>query len=271
MNKIAINGATTMPYKLEDEIRAAAEAGFSGVEIWWDKIVAYCDSHHSLKLKSLLDENNIKPIGLCPFAFSPFRNQNKYRKTFQQGLKVADEIGCSLLTICPDFKPVSLSKEEALNKLAGELDFFAESASEYQIKLAVEPIGGHTLIPGPMEALELIQRTKSAENIGIVMDTFHYMRSVVSPETVRKIPVEKLYIVHVNDSEDGYVEELADKNRLYPLEGKIDLRGYMKALNDIRYDGYYSVELFRPEYWEEPVAAICEKAFASANNMMKLK
>jgi len=32
--KSCINGATTMPYSLEEDIRSAGEAGFERVEIW---------------------------------------------------------------------------------------------------------------------------------------------------------------------------------------------------------------------------------------------
>ena len=55
--KSCINGATTMPYTLEQDIVAAAQTGFEGLEIWWDKLATYLENYSTDELKQLLAEH----------------------------------------------------------------------------------------------------------------------------------------------------------------------------------------------------------------------
>lgn len=262
--KLAINGATTMKYSLEDDIKAASKAGFEGIEIWWDKVVKYLTQHSGTDLLNELKKHHVAPAGICPFLVSPFRDTGELRAEFKKALGIAEMIQCDLITVCPDYRPMGMSVEDGLNCHAREFAWYAGLALEKGIRLAIEPIGCHTLIPGPKEALKLIEAAGNGENLGIVLDTFHYARSGVTEQEIRDIPVEKLFIVHVNDSEEGMAEELQDKNRLYPFEGCLDLKYYKRLLKEIHYEGYCSVEVFRTEYWEQDIKVINERAFRSA-------
>lgn len=265
----ALNGATSMKHPLEIEVTAAAAAGFEGLELWWDKVVSYLESNSINDLSMLLKENNVKAIGICPFAFSPYRDTDECRQDIHQGLKIAAEIGCGMLTICGYGRPIQISREEASCKFAEELKLLSEMAAKYDIKLAIEPVSGNTVFQNPLDTLQVIELAGNPENLGTLVDTFHYSRVGVSLDIVRKIPLEKMYIVHINDSIEGEGESLTDADRLYPTEGVLDLNGYMKALRDVGYDGYLSVEVFRREYWEEDIKTICNRAKAGYDAMVK--
>lgn len=260
--KSCLNGATTMPYSLEQDVAAAARAGFEGLEIWWDKLVVYLDKHSPGDLKQLLDSSGVNAAGICPLRIWPFRDSEPARLEFRDAVQIAPQIGCELLAVCPDFQPARLSREEALAIHAKELSDMARLAADNGIRLTLEPIGGHTLVPGPSEALQLIEMAGAPANVGILMDTFHYFRSGVSDEAIESIPLDKLDIVHVNDCEDGALNELTDAQRLYPTLGVIPAR-QLSILKDRGYDGYLSVEIFRPEYWEQPIEAIAGKAYTT--------
>lgn len=266
----AINGATTMPYGLCEDIVSAAQAGISGVELWWDKIETYLESEPASSLAALLDEKGVVPAGICPFPVSPFRNTLENRSRFQLALDVAEAISCTLLTVCPEFCPMDTDPEEAKSRLADEFRWYAAAAAEYGIRLAIEPISRHTLVRGPVEALRIIELAGEPENLGLLIDTFHYSCSCVRSEEIRRIPREKLYIVHLNDSRNGMREELTDADRLYPTEGCIDLKTFMTDLRAIGYDGFLSVELFNRAYWQEPIGEICRKARESYERVLRL-
>ena len=259
--KSCINGATTMPYTLEQDIVEASKAGFEGLEIWWDKLQKYLENNSVEDLRELLSESNIEPVAICPLLIWPFRDTEPARIAFKEAVNLAPKIGCTTLIACPDFQPARMTRDEAMAIHAKELTSLAEIAAENNLRLAIEPIGGHTLVPGPTEALELIKLAGSPTNVGIMMDTFHYFRSQVSDEEITAIPVDKLYIVHVNDCEDIPLNELTDANRLYPLLGVIPLVKKLSILQNIGYQGYLSVEIFRPEYWEKPINEIVTNSF----------
>ena len=54
-----INGATTMPYTLEQDLEAAAKAGFEAVEIWSRKLDTYLETHSVEALKERLDQHQL--------------------------------------------------------------------------------------------------------------------------------------------------------------------------------------------------------------------
>lgn len=266
----AINAATTMPYSLREEIPAMGKAGIAGVELWWSKIEDFLKTESVEALSELLKENGVKPVGICPFPVSPFRDTQEKRDMFLRALEVCRAIGCELLTVCPEFCPINVKPEEAFKLLADEMSFFAQTADGYGVKLAIEPISRHTLVKGPLQALALIEAAGAPDNLGLLIDTFHYSCSAIPSEEIRAIPAEKLYIVHVNDCAAGMREELCDADRLYPTEGYIDLAAMMADIRATGYDGYLSVELFNREYWKEPAELICRKAKDSCEALMKL-
>lgn len=265
--KSCVNGATTMPYTLEADILAAANAGFEGLEIWWDKLVAYLRDHSTSELQQLLTDTGLMPVSICPLRIWPFRDSEPARREFREAIQLAPQIGCDLLAVCPDFQPARLTREEALAIHAKELADMARLAAENGIRLTIEPIGGHTLVPGPTEALQLIEMAGAPANVGILMDTFHYFRSGVSDIEIQAIPLDKLDIIHVNDCEDGALNELTDAHRLYPTHGVIPAR-QLSILKDKGYEGYLSVEIFRPEYWEGAIDEIMEKAYATLGELI---
>lgn len=265
-----INGATTMNYNLTQEVKAASKAGFEGGEIWWDKAKKYLEEHSISEMKTLLSANDFKPYAICPFLVSPFRRTEELRAEFIKALNVASGIGCGLLTICPDFQPINMTHGQAVKMLVDEFKWYSIQAKKLNIRLAIEPIGRHTLVAGPDDALWIIRLAGDPDNLGILIDTFHYMRSQISIEELNRIPPEKLFIVHVNDSEYGAIDELNDSNRLFPTEGYIDLRATMRVLKALQYDGAYSVEVFRPEYWALPIEEITDRAYRSLRKLMKL-
>lgn len=266
----AINGATSMNHPLEVEIPAAAAAGFEGLELWWDKVVDYVERYSVDELEALLKRENMKAIGICPFAFSPFRDTEICRKDIQNGLEIASRIGCTMLTICAYGRPVEFGWRQAAEKYAEELKVLSQMAARYGVQLAIEPVSGNTIFAGPTATLEVIRMAGSPGNLGTLVDTFHYSRMGIELEDVCAMPKEKIFVVHINDSAAGEAESLADPDRLYPTEGVLDLTGYMDALRAVEYDGYLSVEVFRREYWEEDIDTICRRAKAGYDKMVNL-
>ena len=87
------------------------------------------------------------------------------------------------------------------------------------------------------------------------------LTAVVSPpEEVKSIPAEKLLLVHVSDCENRPKDELENTHRLYPGEGVIPLRDYLGALKETGYEGFLSIEIFRPDHWKDSQEGIIKNA-----------
>lgn len=266
--RTCINEATTMPYSLEEDVISASKAGFEGIELWVDKVKKYLESHSVNELKTLLEENRIKPASICPFFLNSFGDVDASIKSIEWGARIAREIDCDMLLVCPDVPPKELSHSEAVRKAGDSARRCAEIAKSYGVKLAIEPLGMHPFVPGPKEALEIIE-TANHNSLGLIIDTFHYYKSGVTLEDIEAIPIEKLLLVHINDCEDLPRKVLTDKNRLYLGLGVIPLKEILKILSKKGYRGFLSVEIFRDEYWEKPIDDITRESFESLQNLLR--
>jgi 2-keto-myo-inositol isomerase len=95
---------------------------------------------------------------------------------------------------------------------------------------------------------------------------YHFYAGGSSMEDLARVPIDHLLVVHLNGCEDLPKDQLTDAHRLYPGEGAIPSVDILTALRDRGFDGIVSIEIFRPEYWEQDprhVAATArEKALA---------
>lgn len=262
-----INGATTMPYTLEQDLAAAEKAGFEGVEIWSRKLDTYLESHSVDGLKELLDQHHLKVAALCPYSLIGFSDNRGSIIAIRNAAEIAKKINCPTLLVCGDAAPAGTDKEAAYDAMANIACTYADWAEEHGVKIAIEPLGRHPLIPGPKEAMEILDRAEH-ESLGLMMDTFHYYKSGVDLDAIRQIPVEILLVVHVNDCENRPLEELNDKHRVYMGEGVIPLKPILNLLKEKGYDGALSVEIFRDEYWAQPVDVISAASKSALDRLM---
>lgn len=262
-----INGATTMPYSLEQDLEAAAKAGFDAVEIWSRKLDAYLQDHGTAELKARLDAHGLRVASLCPYGLVGFSENSKELDSIEHAAEVAAAIECPVLLVCADAPPDGMDREEAYDTMAAAAGAYAERADARGVKIAIEPLGRHPFIPGPREVLEVIERAGHG-SLGLMVDFFHYYKSGVPLDDMRAIPTELLLIVHVDDCEDLPPADLTDQHRVYMGEGVLPLKDMMGVLREKGYSGALSVEIFREEYWKKDPVKISVAAKAAYARMM---
>jgi 2-keto-myo-inositol isomerase len=258
------NGATSRPYPLEEDLRAAAAAGFSLVELWGEKFESFFSHHELADLKALLHQNNLRvaAIDLVALDYSQPENVEQAVSRARYLGEIAQAVGCDLLLLCSWGDLHGRSKEEGIDLVAEYLWPVCTAAAEFGCRLAIEPLGGHALIPGCREALAIIERARQP-NLGLMWDFFHYHKSGVSLEEIRRIPLDRLWLVHVDDAPDLPRETLQDPDRVYPGDGAMPLPSYFQVLREMGYNGPISVELFNQEYYQQPIDEIARNAYQS--------
>jgi sugar phosphate isomerase/epimerase len=78
--RLGFNGATSMNYDLETDIRLAQKAGFELLEIWAAKLNKYLEASSLESLKQLFEEANIKPYSINSIEFITFKEGEDYEK-----------------------------------------------------------------------------------------------------------------------------------------------------------------------------------------------
>ncbi len=127
-------------------------------------------------------------------------------------------------------------RPELREELAEEwlLDALRECAARNPaVRLAVEPINRYetNLINTVASGLRLVERV-GAENVGLLLDTFHMNIEEASIAASITCSGGKLFHFHI-----------ADSNRWHPGAGHTDFRAILGALDRISYQGFLSAEI----------------------------
>ncbi len=271
--KIAMNGATTMRADLETDIRAASAAGFDLIEIWAAKMREFLKNNSVADLKKLLEENNIEPYSINSIEHITFRNAEDYAKIkaeTEEFSGIAGEINCPYVVVVPGKMPENAGEEEIIEESVKVLNELADIAEKYGVGLAFEFLGQADCSVQTLDLDKKIIEKVNRKNVGLVIDTFHFYAGNSTLEAIETLDPEKLFIFHINDAEDLPKTDLTDAHRLYPGEGILPIKEIKKRFDKIGYDRMVSIEIFRPEYWNQDPFEVARKAKAATEKVLGL-
>lgn len=264
--KIALNGATTMHADLPTDIKAAGAAGYDLVEIWAAKLREYLKTNTPADLKNLFAENNVSPYSINSIEHITFRTPEDYNEIqaeCRELSSIASEIGCPYIVVVPGKLPENASEDHIINESARVLNELGDIASEYGVSLAFEFLGQTDCSVQTLDLAKTIVEKVDRDNIGLVIDTFHFYAGNSSFEAIETLDPAKLFIFHINDAEDLPKETLTDAHRLYPGTGILPIRQMKAAFDRIGYNRMVSIEIFRPEYWNQDPYEVARLARAA--------
>lgn len=250
--KIALNGATTMHADLETDIKAASKAGYDLLEIWASKLRKFLETRTPADLKALLAEHNLKPWSINSIEHVSFRSAEDYaeiKAECEELSQIAGEIGCPYIVVVPGKLPENATEEEIIEGSVSVLTELGQIAEKYGVSLAFEFLGQTDCSVQTLDLAKKIVDKVDRENIGLVIDTFHFYAGNSTIGAIDALDPKKLFIFHINDAENLPKETLTDAHRLYPGTGILPIREIKAAFDRIGYDRMVSIEIFRPEYW----------------------
>jgi 2-keto-myo-inositol isomerase len=265
--KLALNGATTMKADLETDIRAAAEAGFDYLEIWAAKLRRFLASKTTEQLRELFHEHGLKPYSINSIEHVTFRDASAHAQLLRECeelCRVARDVDCPYIVVVPSPLPEGKDRSDVIEESARVLDELGRMAEGFNVSLAFEFLGQPRCSVQTLALAEEIVRETARENVGLVIDSFHFYAGGSTLESIERLDAQRLFIFHINDAEDRPREELQDSHRLLPGLGILPLKEIVGALHDIGYDRVTSVEIFRPEYWERDPFELAREAHKAA-------
>lgn len=252
--KICFNEATTMKYStLEKDLEFCEKFGYDLIEIRLDKLKDYLVDHTVEDLVEFFNNSKLKPFAFNALEFITFRDVEGYqqiKEDLNYLCQVGEKINCKKIVVVPTFDIGGYSKQEIKEESIRVLNELADMAESFNVKLAYEFVGYPNCSVNTFGQTYDIIQAVDRENVGMVLDCFHFHAMGSRIEDLKKADPNKIFIFHIDDSEDLPVGALRDDKRLWPGEGAIDLDAILSTLKEIGYNHMVSVELFRPEYWE---------------------
>ena len=261
--KIALNGATTMHADLSTDILAASAAGYDLLEIWSAKLYKYLETKSTADLKAELAAANLEPYSINSIEHITFRNEADYAKIKAECellSQVASEIGCPYIVVVPGKLPTDATKESIIEESVRVLTELSDIAGNHGVSLAFEFLGQTDCSVQTLDLCNEIVEKVGRDNVGNVIDSFHFYAGNSTFEAIDKMDPKKLFIFHINDAEDLPKEKLTDAQRLYPGAGILPLAEMKEHFDKIGYDRMVSIEIFRPEYWAQDPFEVAAKA-----------
>lgn len=263
--KLALNGATTMRANLETDLHAAAAAGFDYLEIWAAKL----KDRSVADLRRLFAEAGVPPLSINSIEHITFRDAEAYETIKQQCRdfsQLAAEIECPYIVVVPGRLPQS--DVDVVAESVHVLTELCDIAAEYGVALGFEFLGQPDCSVPTLDLAEEIVRTAGRDNLGLVIDSFHFYAGGSNVSMIEQLDPRMIYIFHINDAEDLPRAQLEDRHRLLPGLGILPLREMMTAFRKIGYDDVASVEIFRPEYWERDPIQLARDAKIAAEQIL---
>lgn len=254
--KLCFNQATTMKNStLDSDLALCERYGFDYIEIRLDKLQEYLTQHSIDDLKAFFAANHIRPYAFNALEFINFRDEAGFVQ-IMEGLRfccdMGDVIGCHRVVIVPTFDVGNKTIREIHEETVRVIRIMEEYAAPRGMQLAFEFVGYPNCSVNTFGQAYDIVKAVNRETVGIVLDCFHFhsMRSAISH--LKQADARKIFIFHIDDSEDLPIGAARDCHRLMPGDGAIDMQAILQTLKEIGYDRMASVELFRPEYWDWP-------------------
>ncbi len=270
--KLAINQATLKKTPMDIFLKAISKSGFEGVELRRDETFQYLKNNSIDDLKLLLHTYNLECItfnavelfSLCPEA--EFQHILDYTERL---MKIGIEIGCDMIITVPSFNDdPTISEEKVISHTVKRLKILSRLADNYSFKLGFEPLGFLNCSVRKIElALEII-KSEGLPDMGLVIDTFHYFVGGHTVEELNHIELEKLWLIHINDSIKKPLNQLQDSDRILPSQGFFNLEGFMKQLKNLGYNQWLSLELFNEQIWEKNPFNVAEDSYATLNRII---
>jgi len=256
--KTSYNEATAMGCStLEKDLVLCEKYGFDFIEIRIDMLRKYLDKHSADDLKAFFDNSHIKPHAFNAIYIN-FCDDGEWQcvmDDFLLACKVGEKIGDHYIIVCPRITPLPCTQSEKaiFEDSVERLNKLADIGEGYGMNLAFEPVGNPgCCVRTVRQAWDIVQSIDRG-NVGITVDAFNlYLYNKLSNfEDMKMIDTDKLFAVHLDDSDEKPLEQLDHSDRCFPGLGVINLKSYLGTLKEMNYDGMVSVETFRPEYWEK--------------------
>jgi sugar phosphate isomerase/epimerase len=255
------------PFDFRARVEMAAGFGFKGIGIWHADLEHILQKRTFKEMKKILDENGIKHLEL-EFLTDWFLDGERKKKSDEVRkllLEAAGELGARHIKV-GDFYREPCPMPRLIDSF-GQL--CAEAAAvgtrviyEFMPFCCIQTVD---------DAIALVKGT-GAGNGGVILDLWHMVYLGIPFQDLRRLPLEHLLGVELNDGELAIPEDLHDatvNHRKLCGEGEFDVRGFIATLTDMGYKGPYGIEVLSTELRKLPMSELISRAYKTTREQFQ--
>lgn len=238
---VSISGSFT------EKLEAIAGAGFDGIEIFEQDFIASDFTPHEVG-------RMVRDAGLDITLFQPFRDfeglpEPHRSRAFARAARKFDlmnQLGTDLVLVCSSVHPAAMG---GIDRMAEDFHQLGDLARAHGVRVGFEALCWGRHVNDHRDAWEVVRRADHP-NIGLILDSFHTLGRKIDPETIRRIPGDKIFFVQLADAPAIDMDLLywSRHFRNMPGEGDLDVTGFMRAVAATGYAGPLSLEIFNDQF-----------------------
>ncbi|MFE7900369.1 bifunctional sugar phosphate isomerase/epimerase/4-hydroxyphenylpyruvate dioxygenase family protein [Streptomyces sp. NPDC057424] len=228
---------------LTGKLEAAARAGFDGVEIFEDDLLAAPLTPEDIRARCA-------DLGLRIDLYQPMRDMESVPEAeFARNLRRARHkfelmrrLGADTVLVCSSVSPQAVD-DDAL--AAEQLSRLADLAGESGIRVAYEALAWGRHVSTYDHAWRIVE-TAGHPALGTCLDSFHILSRGSDPKGIEGIPGEKIFFLQLADAPLLAMDVLqwSRHYRCFPGQGGFDVAGLVRHVLATGYDGPLSLEIF---------------------------
>ncbi len=251
---------------LEGKLRAVADAGFDGVEIFENDLLSFPGSPRDVG-------RIIRDLGMECTLFQPFRDLEgmpaEYRirafDRMERKFDVMAELGVDLILLCSNCSP--LASDDRM-RMIDDLSELGARAAKRQMRVGYEGLAWARHIWDHRDAWSLV-RDVDHPNIGLILDSFHSLSRKIPSASIGDIRAEKLFLVQIADAPLLDMDHLSWSRhfRNMPGQGDFPLTDFAEAIHRIGYGGYWSLEIFNDRFRAGSASGVAVDGYRSLQLM----
>ena len=261
---MCLNTATIRAAKLplNEIVLLAANSGYNAIEPWISEIRQYRDGGGSLPdLKQQLEDRDLhvpSAIGFARWLVDDDAARAEGLAQMRDDMSLVAAIGGTAIAA----PPAGANNAEPIP--------IAAAAERYR---AVLELGRETGVVPQLEIWGMsrnLSRLSEAAAVAIeaghpdaclLLDVFHLHRGGSEFSGVHLLNGDALRVFHFNDyPAQPPADQLKDSDRVYPGDGVAPLEQLLSDLRAIFFNGWFSLELFNPEYAKLPPEQVARAA-----------
>ena len=239
-----------------DRVRAAADAGFTGIGLWHTDLEHILQFRTLKEMKRILDDNGMKHVEL-EFLTDWFLDgarkseSDSRRKRLLEASEALHAKHVKVGDFYNETRPMP-RMIEAFAALCGE-------AENYGATIGFE-VMGCAVINNVRDALTMVRKA-GVRNGGLIIDIYQAVNLQMTPEEIRGIPPEYLIGVELNDGTLPGSPGHDPSNRRFCGDGDYDIKGFIRLVRDAGYAGPWAVEVISEKLAALPLKEMSTRAF----------
>lgn len=251
---------------LRDQLKIAANAGYSGVELWLRDVDRFMKEGGDLAAlrreisdlgltvessiafgKWIVDDDGERAAGL-----EQCRRDMENLRALGGRRMAAPPVGATDDSVAKLDLDAAAQRYRQLLKIGRERDVLPQ----------VELWGFSKNLSTLAEVLYVAAAANDPDAC-VLLDVYHLYKGGCDFANVGLIPGAKMHVLHMNDyPADPPRDTIKDEHRVYPGDGTAPLTTILSTLIAGGFQGVLSLELFNRDYWKQPPAEVAKLGLA---------